>query len=234
MLQDHELTSQRSLDEQYKDLLTNLSGVFSAKVALDEAGEIREIHVLASASRNVKQVVRDVRSALNAYFDLDIDHRVISVAQMKENPTDTFEEAATSIPVEPMPHRLRCGRISQSIEEDNYSVTVTLKYQSQAFDGSASSRNSEQQRPFCVASAVLGAVHNFLGRDDLFTLMTVKRITNTPIPICMVLMEFIHDQGPSVLVGAAEIGPDETVSIERATLDAVNRKLAVYAASMLI
>lgn len=233
MIMDRVFQDPRPMEEQYKELLTNLSGIFSAKIALDGEGNIREIHILASANRNVKQVVRDVRSALNSYFNLDVDHRLISVAQMKEDPTETSEDPDEPQSVEYLPYRLRCGRISQSIEDDNYSVTVTLKYHDQVFDGSASSKSSEQQRQYCIASAVLNAIHNFLGQDNLFSLMTVKRITNTPVPICMVLMEFMSDlHNHSVLVGAAEIGPDEAVSIERATLDAINRKMSMFAANL--
>ncbi|MDL2206296.1 hypothetical protein LJC33_05230 [Eubacteriales bacterium OttesenSCG-928-N13] len=218
------------LEERYRNLINNLSGVFSAKVTMDEKGEIREIHVLADSARNVKQVVRDVRSALFSFFDLDIDHRLISVAQMKENPISSPDpEPDIDIDDIHLP-RLRCGRVMQSREEDSYSITVTLKYGDLSFDGSASSYNTEKQRHLCIAQAVLAAVNHFLGRDDLFSLMAVKRITSMPIPICMVLMEFTGDPNNSiVLVGAAEMGADEAFSIERATLDAINRKIPLYA-----
>jgi len=46
--------------------------------------EIREVHVVARTERKPKQIVRDVESALNAYLQRRIDHRVISVVMEKE------------------------------------------------------------------------------------------------------------------------------------------------------
>ena len=290
MNHDHNIPESQSLVDQYKKLLLGLSGILSARVSLDTHGNIREIHVLATADRNVKQVVRDVRSALSSFFDLDVDHRIISVAQMKDDLND-FSEAfdpqprtlpsyqeprgtqvyaepapvappplftAPQAPVQPAepaspalapvvpdampflpqsaapqtaptivdgPPRLRTGRISQSIEDDNYAVTVSLKYGGQAFDGGCSSRNNEPQRMACIVNAVLSALHNFIGQDNLFRLVGVKRVTTMPIPVCMVIIEYNDGWNSTMLVGATEMIGDEAVSVERATLDAINRKL---------
>lgn len=218
-----------NFEQDFKQLLESLMGVFSAKVFLDESGDITEIHVLASASRNVKQIVRDIRSALNAHFNLDVDHKLISVAQLKENPVDgpsPIEAPAQS--ASPQQSRLRLGRLVQSVENNNYEVSLTLKYNGELFEGIATSRNSLQQRCMCVANATLDAVHNFLGQSGLFSLSGVQRITSTPMPMFMVIIECTQ-QPSGLLVGTAEIGVDEAMSIERATLNAVNRKLTALA-----
>jgi hypothetical protein len=36
---------------------------------------------------NAKQIVRDVQAALSAAYALDVDHRIISVAQLPVDPT---------------------------------------------------------------------------------------------------------------------------------------------------
>ena len=83
-MQDREMSREINLAEEYGALIRRLSGVCSATVCLDEAGNISEIHVLAGSMRSPKQVMRDVESALAATFGIQVDHRVISVAQLKQ------------------------------------------------------------------------------------------------------------------------------------------------------
>ncbi len=225
---DKNIPAGKPLEEQYRSLLTNLAGVLSAKVSLDAQDNIREIHILSSANRNVKQVVRDVRSAISSFFDIDVDHRLISVAQMKDDPS-----AGEDVHSGRDSTRLRCGRIMQSVEDGNYTVTVTLKHEGQSFDGSASGRNTELQRMDCIVNAVLNSVHNFLGKDGLFRLLAVKRVDNMPLPAYLVQIEFSEGYKTMVLVGAAEVGQDEALSIEHAALDALNRRMSIFLAEAL-
>lgn len=67
-------------------LIQSLPGVEGARIVLDERGAVREVHVLALASRPPKSVVRDVESALQARWGLAVDHRRISVAQLATPP----------------------------------------------------------------------------------------------------------------------------------------------------
>lgn len=64
-------------------LLGALAGVVSAHVVADAAGEIVEIHILASSDLHPKQMVRNVESALSAGLGLTIDRRIVSVAQLR-------------------------------------------------------------------------------------------------------------------------------------------------------
>jgi hypothetical protein len=64
-------------------LLSSLAGVLSAHVVREPGGRIVEIHILASASLHPKQVVRNVESALRAGLGIDVDRRIISVAQVR-------------------------------------------------------------------------------------------------------------------------------------------------------
>lgn len=67
--------------QKAEELLESLVGVISARVVVDEDGEIEEIHVLSTSDISPKQAVRNVESALRAHLDIAIDHRRISVAQ---------------------------------------------------------------------------------------------------------------------------------------------------------
>lgn len=64
-------------------LLASLAGVLSAHVIRESAGRIAEIHILATAALHPKQVVRNVESALSAGLGIQIDRRIVSVAQVR-------------------------------------------------------------------------------------------------------------------------------------------------------
>ncbi len=78
-----------------ENLLTSLEGILSARVVTTPLGEVSEIHVLAQAGLQPKQVVRNIESALLAHLGLKVDHRKISIAQTAEvKPLDALEQEA--------------------------------------------------------------------------------------------------------------------------------------------
>ena len=70
--------------DAFRTLLRRLPGVYAAGPRFDENGTLSEIHVLASLARSPKQVVRDVQSAIFAAYGIEVDHRIVSVAQLPE------------------------------------------------------------------------------------------------------------------------------------------------------
>jgi len=62
-------------------LLRSLKGVVSARIVAKPGGRVEEIHMLTTADVSPKQTVRNVESALLAHFDIEVDHRCISVAE---------------------------------------------------------------------------------------------------------------------------------------------------------
>jgi len=64
-----------------ESLLRSLKGVVSARIVVKPGGKVEEIHMLTTADVSPKQTVRNVESALLAHFDLEVDHRCISVAE---------------------------------------------------------------------------------------------------------------------------------------------------------
>mgnify|MGYP001820450538 FL=1 len=74
-------------------LLESLTGVVSARIVAKPGGDIEEIHLLSTEEVSAKQTVRNVESALLAHFDLEVDHRKISVARMREPVTPIHPSA---------------------------------------------------------------------------------------------------------------------------------------------
>ena len=76
-----------------ENLLTSLEGILSARVVTTPLGEVSEVHILAQAGLQPKQLVRNIESALLAQLGLKVDHRKISIAQTAEvRPIEALEK----------------------------------------------------------------------------------------------------------------------------------------------
>lgn len=209
----------------YAQLLGRLSGVYAANVQMDPDGQVAEIHLLTSTARSPKQVVRDARSALITLHGLDVDHRKFSVAQLRDVFADELGQDEPPAPGKGV--RLQCGQIVQTLSDERYAVRSTLKYEDQTFEGCAIGGNTPLQRIRTEAEAVLAAIHQYLGRERVFLLLTAQKVNTAPSPVIVVLLECLVDHRSSLLVGAAEATDNQALSVMRATLDALNRKLSV-------
>lgn len=90
--------------ERIQRLLGSLAGVASARVVAGADGRLLEIHVVSEPALHAKQVVRNVESALNAAFALNIDRRIISVAELTAEPAATPAEVPASLARSPQPN----------------------------------------------------------------------------------------------------------------------------------
>ncbi|HWV57560.1 MAG TPA: hypothetical protein VNZ57_08930 [Longimicrobiales bacterium] len=71
-----------ALHREVEALLSRLAGILAVNIVWDPAGTIARIHVLASPDKQPKLIVRNVESALMAGLGIDIDRRIVSVAQV--------------------------------------------------------------------------------------------------------------------------------------------------------
>lgn len=206
--------------EECRALLNRLPGVYAAGIRTNGDGVINEIHVLASSNRNPKQMARDIQSALLAAYDLEVDHRIISIAQLAGDPT----ESTCAHPLASAA-RLRYKGWSFSAEDGRYSVRVTLAQNGKDFSGASACRDSAAQRMRAIAEATLDAVHQYIGSSDVYTLVAVQivEIASSPVVVCM--LEYMGDHGGCVLVGAAKSVMNEAIGVVKATLDALNRSI---------
>ncbi len=66
-----------------EQLLTSLAGIVSARAVTGAGGDLEEIHVLATAALHPKQIARNIESALSAGLGIEINRRIISIAQLR-------------------------------------------------------------------------------------------------------------------------------------------------------
>ncbi|MGH7482490.1 MAG: hypothetical protein ACRELV_10070 [Longimicrobiales bacterium] len=82
-------------------LLAALAGVVAARVVMARDGRLEEVHVISDPAFHPKQVVRNVESALSAGLGLNIDRRIVSVAQV--DPAEMAERMAAASGAQPDP-----------------------------------------------------------------------------------------------------------------------------------
>jgi len=197
--------------EAWKELVTRLPGILNTEFVLE--GEIiREIHVLADQSRLPKQIVRDIQSAMAARFQVELDHRVISVAQIP------------SLPAFPK-KRLLCQRLELSTGRDGTTVSVTLELDGQQSRGESMSSPSFHDRNRCIAQATVEAINAFLNVTCRFSLGEWKLIPMGQRDVVLVGLQLSTGGVSEYLVGACPVGDDPNLSVVMATLDAVNRRI---------
>ncbi len=210
------ITTQEQLKE-YDALLCKLPGVLHVQFVLDEDGSVTELHVLASSGRQPKQIVRDIQSAMMAVYGIDIDHRVISVAQINmRSPQELVRN-----------FRLICEEVSMSTGIGGAKCSVTLSYDGNTFLGKAQSSASSLSRQRMVAEATLEAVHQFLNRENLFSVADVKLSEAAGEPVAVVAVLCNKNQKSDLLIGATCQNDDLNTAIVKSTLDAINRKLTI-------
>ena len=74
---------------ELEDELCRLGGVHAVRIVGDRSGRPIEVHVLADPSKPAKQIVRDVRAVAQTVFGIELDHRIVSVAQLNTNDQNT-------------------------------------------------------------------------------------------------------------------------------------------------
>ena len=155
---------------QIERLLGSLAGVVSARVLLDYEGRIRELHVLATPDLHPKQVVRNVESALSAGLGVELDRRVVSVAQIEGAAAAGEAETAveTNATSEGDASRIvLIGFDSSRASAQRARCTVTLEREGVRYSGEADGPDTPQGRAEAAAEAVLRAVEGMPGSASI-------------------------------------------------------------------
>lgn len=196
----------------WQELICRLEGVQAAQVVFAENGMPCEIHVLAGPEKSSKSLVRDIQSALTAQFGVQVDHRIISVAQLSEGlvPRGDFRLAHTGLEI-----KSAGGRVSAS---------VTLARGCDTYTGHGESANTPFARRRCVSEAALAAVNRAAG-ETCFELASVDAVTLAGQGIVVTQVYSLWDG--QRLLGSAFLNEDPDNAAVHSVLSAVNRRLSV-------
>lgn len=213
--------------EQLQVELLRIPGVRSARVVGDELPT--EIHIIASPERTAKQLVRDVQSLAAAGFEMPIDHRIVSVVQLRE----VIAEAPTER-LRPLPAgegraegRPILERVVQADKGDQGWVKVALQWpDGTVTEGVGESGMSRNARARGGAAALLHALGPALGARG--ARLDVEHVACQRVGAAdtvMVRATYYRSGASAPLVGIALVHDDAAGAAVRALLHALNRRL---------
>ncbi|HYF84366.1 MAG TPA: hypothetical protein VEB00_15205 [Clostridia bacterium] len=200
-----------SVQNDVKALICKLPDIINCSVVCDESGNIEEIHILAAVSRNIKQLVRDIQSAINAKFNIAVDYKKISIAQINEA---EFKEA-----------RVRIESIAVKNVDNMIEATVGLSYDDKVYEGKSSKVKAKSNRVKAVAEAALAALEVYMGVNGVMYLEGLESLKISGKEVYVTLVGFSQDNVEESLAGSCIINLDENESAVKAVLAAVNRKM---------
>jgi len=207
------------LKAELDKLIARLGGVLAARTVLNEQDEIVEILILSYLTKSPKQLVRDVQSAIMAAYGLDIDYKLISVAQVNSNmvmPAVRYEA------------RLTIRRITISLDSSNVETTVILAQGDNQFEGTSRSPLSSRNRVQSAINACLAALKNYLGPSYAISLLDLQRQSVAGNDCFVVALSYTEPFHETTLYGITPISsPDtEIQAAVMSVLSAMNRPIS--------
>ena len=233
--------------------LCRIPEVTAARVVTDQGGEVAEVHILATAVKQPKQVVRDVQSVAMATYGIDVDRRVISVVQLEDRngtgatratplsavandpaaePDRTVPKAPAgeaAAPADPEPAsqpRILVEGVAYARSGYRCSVEVALRLGDQRAMGTAEGPAAAASSARLVAVATLSALRHLqpaAARADVES-ATVMTVGERRVATASLVVVVPPDE--ELLVGSAVVrGAGDYDAMARAVLDATNRRL---------
>lgn len=204
------------LRRNLQNSINQVADVFANTVVMNEAGEIEEIHVMASPRRHAKQIVRDIESLLMVKFHMRVDYRKVSLVQAEE------EKIIRMLGARP---KLR--RVTHAVGAGTATAEVLLEDDQTPFEGRASAPEGEKAPEALAAEAALEALAFLTGEEYEMVLSGLQEVEIGGKQVFLAIVTLNVPGGEEVLIGTAFLREDRTESAARAVLDAVNRRLAV-------
>ena len=205
---------------ELEDELCRLGGVLAVRVVGDRNGRPIEVHVLADQSKPAKQTVRDVRAVAQTIFGLELDHRIVSVAQLDSAAEHIAEDAP---PV--LPPRARVSRVNFEAQGVRADVRVVLVDGDVEYSGYAEGSVAAVARPQLVALATLDAVRQADSAAEAIHVVSADITRVGPTRVAVVSVVYVEPPVELFVSGSAVVRQDRDEAVARAVLDATNRRL---------
>lgn len=217
---------------ELEDSLRHIPGVKAASVVTGPDAVPTEVHVLAAPGKAAKQVVRDVQSLALARFDIDIDHRIVSVVQMGDDEVRTVQVIPDASEADAEAHkdapepvvRPAIAAIAVRSGHGETEASVTLAIGEQLFEGESHGPAGQSHRARLVAAATLDAISELLGQPCEVESAAIVATGSREVALS-VLTVMVPRTGEQVLTGAAVVRGDEADAVVRSVLAALNRRL---------
>jgi hypothetical protein len=208
-------------------LLLTVEGVDSLKIVPDGQGGIDEIHVLSSSGLGAKQIVRNIESALLAQFGLQVDHRKISIAQIRA-------EDLPKLPLEEPEEQPALPEVRRPVLEsfhvdrkagERVLCRVQLGEGEETFGGEAQGPDYAKSRLEVAAQAVLNALSKLTGGESTFAVEGVAQVDLFGRRLMVAVVHAFAGRTSTTLQGIAEVSDSVEEAVVLACLNATNRWL---------
>ncbi len=208
--------------EDIEKSLKDLSDILFAKIILSEDKDLKEIHIITTNSSNPKKITRDIESYLLAKYNIQVDYRKISIAQVKDkeikDEQSKEEELQSSL-------RLKFSEIKTGTIGNQLEVCVKLESNEKIYEGKVSGKNWNENQEYLVAKATLEGISSYLEGSIFFQVDEIKKIELDSKEVIVISINLIDSKRKENLVGSAVIKEDFNKTIVKAILKAVNRRI---------
>ena len=196
--------------QEIEELVAKLPSILACKIVRDKEDKIIEIHILSSKERSPKQISRDVQSTLIAKWGIQVNHKIISIAQI----IDTKEQYSG--------YKLKISQVEYSINDVNAEALVALKHKEDTYTGRAKGLNTANGAYRIIANATIKAVEDYMGKGPCFSIEDIGKTKVAKKDVTMVAVSLITNLEEKYFIGISYIDSDEHKSIVKSTLDALN------------
>lgn len=206
-----------------ENLLTSLEGILSARVVTTPLGEVSEVHILAQAGLQPKQLVRNIESVLLAQLGLKVDHRKISIAQTAEvRPIEALERDAVRDKMLQRALLFENMTVAPGKRPHRIAITVTLSFRGQTETAEEEASDTPRSRVEGAAKASVAVVDRLLS-DFSIALEGAKIVDAFDRQFAFVAVQGLGGRETLLLTGTAEIKESAERAAIFAVLDATNR-----------
>jgi hypothetical protein len=228
---------------ELEEALRLVPGIRAASVVTGPDAVPTEVHIVASRSKGAKQVVRDVQSLALAGYDIDIDHRIVSVVQFDDDidgidDVEHDRDGRNIIMIPEAAAALEAGHAQPDLVPRPLIAAITIRTAGaeadasvvvrtgdSSYDGRSIGPSTMSHRHTLIARATLDAISELLGLPAEVEFVTVSTMGTRRMAACVIQIA-VPGIGELVLTGSALVRSDEADAVARAVLDALNRRLA--------
>jgi hypothetical protein len=205
------------MNKEIKNIIQELDGVFSCN--LIGTDRIEEIHIIADKNRDPKRIVRDVETICLVHNDHKIDHKKISIAQVKNSFKESINEVSEN----------RIELISIYTENNRSCCKVEMKINEQLIGESFESQIGESIEKLIGRSiiSILNKHVDFDARlviDDIFTIKGKEELVIAQLSMYNSDNNLMQEK----LVGAVYVNNNISLAIAKACLKAINRRIGYF------
>ncbi len=191
--------------------LEMIDSVVSCKIVTNGNDQIHEIHIVSNDTRGAKQIARDIQSVLVASYNIPIDHKKISIAQI---PDRNLKKAKC---------RLKLEGVSSDILGVRAVIKVGIRNSDNLYENVISGANTIRNRERMLVDVTLKTIEEACDSDYTFVFEDIRTTLISNNKVVLVVIIVITNDIEQRLCGSCVMNNSYEVAVVKATLDAINR-----------